>query len=156
MRITGILGKLQQPTPILHPNDLSRCIEACTSTTANCLVCSDACVQEENAHELMHCSRVCQDTADICTVTSRIISRQLSPDWGLVRRMLQMCSVSVGLCAAECDRFSSYLPYCEECASVCRECQQACHLLMESLPPASHVAYGEAYEKPEYAGKYQK
>ncbi len=153
MRLSPIIGQLKRPTPILHPEDLSRCIEACTSAATNGLICADACNEEENAHELQRCIRVCQDMADICAVTARIISRQLSPDWGLVRKMLQMCATTAGICVAECERFASYLPYCAECASVCRECQQACSLLMDSLPPMAHRTFGEAHENAEYVGR---
>jgi len=118
------------PEPPFAPADpLSACIHACVECAQACTACADACVAE---HERMldACIRLNLDCADICGATSRILSRQLDPDPGVISMTLQLCAAVCDACAYECSQHGATHTHCDVCAAACRRCQDACRALL--------------------------
>jgi hypothetical protein len=118
------------PEPPFAPTDaLSTCIPACVECAQACTACADACVAEHD-RALGHCIRINLDCVDLCTAASRVLSRQLAPDIGVVSMMLQLCTAVCEACAYECSRHASVHRHCDVCAVACRRCMEACRALL--------------------------
>ena len=94
-----------------------------------CTSCADACLAEDM--DMRQCIRMCLDTADICTATSRIATRLTAYDATLRRRMLEVCIEACTLCAEECGRHDH--EHCRLCGTMCRECADNCRAALASL-----------------------
>lgn len=112
---------------------LVACIEACFDCALTCTMCADACLGEEHVHDLRHCIRLNLDCADICNATGRVVARQTTPDWTLVRSQVQACLMACQLCAAECEQHAGMHEHCRVCAEACRRCEEACNRLVTAL-----------------------
>jgi hypothetical protein len=95
--------------------------------------CADASLSEPDVSEMLRVIRLCQDCADECDATGRIVTRQTMPDLRLMRAMLEACATACAACAAECDLHAAHHEHCRLCAEECRRCKQACDVLLESL-----------------------
>ena len=82
------------------------------------------------ADPLSACIHACVDCADLCTTTSRMLSRQLEPDLGLISLTLQLCVTVCDACAYECGRHAAMHVHCDVCAAACRRCMDACRALL--------------------------
>jgi hypothetical protein len=124
------------PEPPLAPAEvLSACIHACVECAQACTACADACVAEHD-RALGRCVRINLDCADLCTAVSRVLSRQLAPDLGVVSMALQLCAAVCDACACECRRHAEAHAHCDVCAVACRRCTAACRdLLATSVAP---------------------
>jgi len=105
---------------------LAACIEACTS-------CADACLAEDTVVQLRRCIRLNLDCADICSTTSRILSRQTESVGDLLHAQLHACVLACGLCADECHHHRKMHEHCLHCEQCCRKCQEACNLLLGEI-----------------------
>jgi len=105
------------------------CVQACTS-------CADACLNEKAVDALRRCIASNTDCADVCMTTARILSRQTTPSWALLRAQLQACVTACRVCGDECEQHSAKHEHCAVCATACRACEQACKQLLASLPQA--------------------
>jgi hypothetical protein len=122
------------PQPTIGDLDaLVRCIEACGACAASCTGCADADLGEADVGDLVHCVRLCLDCADVCEATGRIVTRQTSPDVGVIRAVLETCVVACRASRAECQRHAEHHEHCRICAEVCSRCEQACEELLASL-----------------------
>jgi hypothetical protein len=118
------------PEPPLAPADpLSTCIHACVEAAQACTACADACIAEHD-RALGPCIRLNLDCADLCNAASRILSRQLAPDLGVVSLTLQLCATVCDACAYECSHHAALHPHCGVCAVACRGCMEACRMLL--------------------------
>lgn len=121
------------PEPPFAPLDpLSRAIHAAIECAQVCAACADACVGEHVPNGgLDHCIRLTQDCADICTMASRVLTRQQSPDLALIAMTIELCAYACESCAAECERHAIHHAHCYVCAAACRRCFTACRELMQ-------------------------
>lgn len=119
--------------PALDPADLVAAIEAAQQCALSCTACADACLAEDELLALRRCIRRTLDCADLCTTTARVLTRQVGVDLGLVRVLLEACVVACKRCAAECEDHAGMHVHCAVCAQDCRDAEQACRLLLESL-----------------------
>ncbi|HEY6174518.1 MAG TPA: four-helix bundle copper-binding protein [Kofleriaceae bacterium] len=118
------------PEPSFAPPDpLSACVHACVECAQACTACADACIAEHD-RELARCIRINLDCADLCTAASRVLSRQLAPDLGVVSMALQLCAAVCDACAYECRRHAESHAHCDVCAAACRRCTDACRDLL--------------------------
>ena len=120
------------PEPPFAPLDpLSTAIHAAIECAQVCVACTDACVAEHVSYGgLDHCIRMTQDCADICTMTSRVLTRQASPDLALIAMAIELCAYTCEACATECERHAIHHAHCYVCAAACRRCFTACRELM--------------------------
>ncbi len=128
------------PAPPFAPLDaLSRCIYACTEAAQVCTACADACLGEHLAG-LESCIRLNLDCADICTTTSRILSRQQNPDLTVVAMAIELCAAAADACARECERHADRHAHCQVAAAACHRCFEACRSMM-TRHQAAHLRH---------------
>jgi hypothetical protein len=121
------------PQPLFAARDmLIDCIRACSMCQQACVACADACLGAKAVEPLKRCIRVNLDCADICAATERVLSRQESPDLGLLRHQVDSLAIACRACAAECARHKDTYDHCRLCMEACRACEQACNDLMGS------------------------
>jgi hypothetical protein len=118
---------------------LSTCIDECFSCASTCVMCADACLGEKNLESLVGCIRLNQDCADVCLATGRILSRQVDPDWAVIRTQVEACAAACRSCGAECERHASHHEHCKTCAESCRRCEQACQQVLKQIPAVAGV-----------------
>jgi hypothetical protein len=123
--------------PFAPPDALSACIHACVESAQACTACADACVGEHD-RALGRCIRINLDCADVCTAVSRVLSRQLAPDLGVVSMSLQLCAAVCDACAYECRRHAAMHAHCDVCAAACRRCTDACRDLLATAVRTHH------------------
>src|SRR5436190_5585448 len=88
-----------------HTNDaLIRCIEACYACAQTCTSCADACLAEAGVGDLVHCIRLNQDCADVCTAAGAIVSRRTGSNEQVIRSILDACAEACRVCGDECQR----------------------------------------------------
>jgi uncharacterized membrane protein len=138
------------PEPAFAPADpLTACIYACVESAQACTACADACIAEHDG-ALARCIRITLDCADLCHAASRVLSRQLAPDLGVISMTLQLCATVCDACAYECRRHAATHAHCGVCAAACRRCTDACRdLLATTTTP--HRNHGP-YEAAEHVG----
>ena len=98
-----------------HPTTLDRdlvlrCIQECLDCVASCTAC-----------------------ADVCDATGRILTRQTTPDFRVIRASVAACAVACSACAEECELHAAHHEHCLLCAEMCRSCQQVCDELLAAL-----------------------
>ena len=123
-----------------HPSDISvdhqrlgAAIEALIACADSCTACADACLSEEMVADLTTCIRTNMDCADICTTTSRVLTRHTGYNPDIARALLQACVVACTACAEECGSHASMHEHCRICAEACRRCEQACNDLLSEI-----------------------
>lgn len=119
--------------------NLSACIDECFSCASTCVMCADACLGEKEVQSLIRCIRLNQDCADACIAAGRIISRQVDPDWSMIRGVIEACAAACRSCGTECERHASHHEHCRTCAASCRRCEEACQQMLKQIPAAAAV-----------------
>jgi hypothetical protein len=132
VRVREVINSHPHPTTV-DREVLLRCIEECSDCAASCTSCADACLAEDDLPELVRAVRLNLDCADACDATGRIVTRQTTPDVGLIRAVVEACAVACRACAAECELHAAHHEHCRICAEVCRTCAQACDDLVAAL-----------------------
>ncbi|MTI22773.1 four-helix bundle copper-binding protein [Fulvivirga sp. RKSG066] len=94
---------------------LNECASACQH-------CSDACLDEEDVSHMINCIRLDRDCADICRLTSQLLSRGSDQ----VEKLIDVCEAICRKCAEECEKHDN--EHCKKCATACRECEEACKM----------------------------
>jgi hypothetical protein len=112
---------------------LARCIQQCFVCVLTCTSCADACLAEQQVHELVRCIRLNLDCADVCDATGHVLTRQTSSEPRLVQSMLDACAQACRACADECARHAPHHEHCRMCADACGRCEQACEDLRSSI-----------------------
>lgn len=133
MTFQDIVNLHPRPTSV-DRDALLRCIEECIECAASCVACADASLGEDDLPHLVRVIRLCLDCSDMCEVTSRVVTRQTTPDLRIVRAIVEACGAVCEDCAEECERHASHHEHCRICAEVCHRCEQACDDLLASLP----------------------
>jgi hypothetical protein len=121
------------PDRVLDADALVSCIEAAHACAASCTACADACLAEDDVASLRTCIRRNLDCADIATTTAAVLSRQVAMDLGLVRVVLEACTVAAKRCAAECEQHAEMHDHCRVCAQACRRLEASSRTLLEAL-----------------------
>lgn len=112
---------------------LSSCIDDCFDCAQTCTSCADACLGEEMVQNLLRCIRLNQDCADICDTTGRVLSRQVEPDWNLLRMQVDACAQACRSCGEECEQHAEMHEHCRVCMEACRRCEESCNALLSQL-----------------------
>jgi len=116
--------------PFAPPDALGNCIHACMEAAQVCTACADACVGEHLVGHLATCIRLNLDCADICSMTSRVLTRQQSPDLTVIAMTIELCAAAAATCASECERHADHHAHCQVAASACHRCFDACRSMM--------------------------
>jgi Domain of Unknown Function (DUF326) len=117
----------------LDTGQLAATIDALSDCAQACTACADGCLSEEMVAELTKCIRMCLDSADVCTATLRVVSRQTDYDANLTRAVLEACVATCRSCGDECERHAQIHEHCRVCAEACRRCEQACKDLLATI-----------------------
>ena len=95
---------------------LTASIDACAECNQAYTACADACLSEDDVDDLTKCIRTCLDCADICTTTSRALSRQTGYDPNLTKAVLEACITACKASGDECARHAEHHLHCSICA----------------------------------------
>ncbi|HEV7897851.1 MAG TPA: four-helix bundle copper-binding protein [Planosporangium sp.] len=116
---------------------LSRCVEACGTCAQVCAACADACLSEPRADELVANVRSSLDCADLCTATSRVLSRDTGARVDLVVALLQACAVACRACRTACESASGGAgqerAHADACQLACARCADACEEMLNHM-----------------------
>lgn len=112
---------------------LAGTIEALIECANTCSQCADACLSESDVIKLAKCIRLNLDCADVCSVTSRSLSRQTEYDANLTRPLLEACAAACKSCGDECSSHAQHMEHCRICAESCRRCEQAGRQLLGAI-----------------------
>ena len=115
---------------------LPACISACIECMQACVACADACLAEARVEKLRRCIRLNQDCADICGVTSLVLTRLSEADPGVLRAQLEACALTCATCGAECQHHAHQHEHCKVCAEACHRCEDACRQVLRALGAA--------------------
>ena len=90
-----------------------------------CNHCFTACLKEEDVKTMSTCIKLDRDCADICSLTSSLISRGSEHGKHLLKECAEVCNK----CAEECDKHVSMgMEHCKICAEACRACASVCRM----------------------------
>lgn len=117
----------------LDRTKLAATIDALIACGETCTACADACLSEVAVAELTKCIRTNMDCADICSTTSRVLSRHTGYDANISRTLLEACAMACMSCADECGTHADTMEHCRICADTCRTCEQACRALLAAM-----------------------
>ena len=121
-----------QPTA-LDRDLVLRCIQECLDCTASCTACADDCLGDDGVADLVRCIRLNLDCADLCDATGRILTRQTTPNLGVIRASVDACAVACSACVEECELHAAHHEHCRLCAVMCRRCNEVCGELLATL-----------------------
>jgi hypothetical protein len=137
MSYAAPLTRANPSKPPFEQNALVACIQACFDCAQSCTGDADADLGEQNLREMARCIWLCLDCADVCLATGRMLSRQSAFDAAVARVNLQACSRTCHVCGDECEEHARHgMVHCQTCLEACRRCEQACNVLLASLPEA--------------------
>jgi hypothetical protein len=121
------------PVPIeLGAEAVAAAIEACMVTAQACTSCANSCLAEDDVAAMTRCIALCDDCADVCTATLRVLSRPFGADHRTTHRLLSACVRACANSAEECERHAAHHRHCAICAKACRACRAACAALLDA------------------------
>jgi len=103
-----------------------RCIAACYDCATECKNCENACLDEADVKEFVHCIRLDSDCATMCVLTAKLISGGSE----FSERICELCADICDACATECEKHSDH-EHCKECAEACRSCAEECRSMIK-------------------------
>lgn len=116
-----------------YMDELVLAIRETSKCSKTCVTCADACLGEKD-QMLIPCIRICQDCADICYTTNRLLSRLTETPMNILRSQLQTCAKACQDCGQECNKHAEKYEHCKICAEACFRCEKACNELLEAMP----------------------
>jgi hypothetical protein len=115
----------------LDLGDVAAAIDASLDCAQSCTSCASSDLWESDVDELRTCIALCLTCADLCEVTTRILSRPAPWDELVVQPLLAACVRACETCAEECRRHAEHHRHCAICAETCMVCVQACRVLLD-------------------------
>jgi hypothetical protein len=112
---------------------LAATIEALGDCAQACTVDADANLGEQNVAEMIRCSRLCLNCADICAATAVVTSRAAEAEIGVIEPLLSACAAICKSCGDECARHAQMHPHCAVCEGACRRAEQAARDLLDAI-----------------------
>jgi hypothetical protein len=112
---------------------LGETIEACALAEFACVTCADACLGETTLAPVRDCIRVNLDCADVCALTSHLVSRAYSAEPKLVQAQLEICASLCAACEAACRKLAHSLSHCQMCAQACGHCEALCREAVQRI-----------------------
>jgi hypothetical protein len=121
------------PGPLEFGADaVAAAIDACMVAVQAGTSCGNSCLAEEDVRELRRCIALCDECADVCSTTLRVLSRPFGADHLVTHRQLTACVKACSNSAEECERHAPHHRHCAICARACRACVHACSALLEA------------------------
>lgn len=114
----------------LHPEvgaDFNEALALAARHSMLCTSCADG--RSAENMDMSRCIRTCMDCAAACAATARLRVRRTGQNIALLRPQVALCIQACETCAAECGRHE----YCTLCATMCRECADACRKALPSI-----------------------
>jgi hypothetical protein len=108
---------------------LAGTIDAISDCVQACIADADSDLKEQSA-DLLKCTRLCLDCADVCGTTLALTTRQTEYDPTITRLQLEVCVAVCKACGDECERHSKIHTHCRVCFEACRRCEEACRKLL--------------------------
>jgi hypothetical protein len=69
------------PVPIeFGAEAVAAAVDACMVTSQACTSCANSCLAEDDVAEMARCIALCDDCADVCAATLRVLSRLFGAD----------------------------------------------------------------------------
>ncbi len=133
--VTTTLPMLETyPKPINFDRSvLAEAIDTLIACSEACTACADACLAEDMVADLTKCIRTNLDCADICSTTSRVLSRHTGYDANIGTTLLDACISACQSCAEECAMHADMHEHCRICAEACRDCEETCRAILEAM-----------------------
>jgi hypothetical protein len=120
------------PTGVpLGSEDVAAAIDACLSCLQACTSCADSDLAEPDVETMIRCVALCLNSADVCGVTARLLSRPAHCEPLVVHGLLHACVRSCTASAEECAKHADHHRHCAICERVCRQCVSACQALLD-------------------------
>lgn len=122
------------PAKPAHPDETSRCVDACFTCVAACMACADACLSERDRENLLACIRIDLDCAAICTATGSVVAlSKAAASRQVLEGQLAVCIAACRACEDECGRHAAMHEHCRVCAEACGACATACNDMLIAL-----------------------
>lgn len=102
----------------MENNQLLHELNACAIVSN---MCYNSCLNGEQVTSRIRCIELCRECADICQLTSSMMSRESKETDGF----LKLCVKIMLDCAAECEKHDD--EHCQKCARVCYKCAEMCN-----------------------------
>jgi hypothetical protein len=83
--------------------------------------CVADCLSEKEAKMMMECVQLCNDTANMCMQTARMLKS--GSKMGL--QYLAICEEMCMMCCEECSKHQN-MKCCKDCADCCKRCAESC------------------------------
>jgi hypothetical protein len=94
---------------------------------AECEMCMDACLDEEDVKSMVQCIRLDRDCAKICYLTAGFVASHSPHTAHIISECEELCRK----CGDECSRHDN--DHCRRCAQACYECAEACKSFAEQM-----------------------
>jgi hypothetical protein len=130
-QVQGMLST--HPRNARNQEGITQCIQDCQECAVTCMVCADACLDEEMVEQLKSCIRMNLDCADICETGARVMSRQVDTNQTVIRSIMEACATVCRECAAVCKSHASRHEHCRICAEMCRRCENTCRQMLNMM-----------------------
>ncbi len=95
--------------------------------------CADGCLNEGMIKEMTACVRSCQDAADVCEATAKVLSRYTEFNVDVVRPVLEAAIAVLAACGHECARHASMHMHCRLCSETCRRAEKVVQAFLDTL-----------------------
>lgn len=103
-------------------------IDTLNQCAAECIHCENACLEEDNVHELVRCIKLDRDCADVCLFTAKMLTAGSE----FSTEVIQLCAKICDACGDECERHASKMDHCRACMEACRRCAEECRSVAHS------------------------
>jgi hypothetical protein len=108
---------------------MQECIEACSAAEQACTMCADGHLGDD----MMKCSSMCMDCADLSHTMMRMMLRPNGYDMMSMMATLEACRTMAMASADECMKHADMSDLCRMCAQACTACAEACEKMMTSM-----------------------
>jgi hypothetical protein len=117
----------------VDPNTIASSIDALSDCANACMLDVDADLGVADVKEMVKCIRLCQNCADVCVATARVLSRPAEYQSQVTMPLLEACVAICAACGDECERHAQLHDHCRLCAQACRFCEGICRQMFAAL-----------------------
>ncbi len=119
----------------MPPRLLAQAIDKLYECAAACLACADAASAEQDPQKIaisVKCMRTDHDSADLCTVAARVLTRQTGYDSPTTMAVIEATRTALRASSDACEEFKD-IKYCALSAKACRETEKLLGELVEQM-----------------------